>query len=143
MKKLNLIVGLILLLIFLGTGYQLATQIKPVHFSNPIVRMEARANHIYILFIALLNILSFRNKTVALGRGSILIEYFSRGLLIISGTFAVYAFVFEHTGNIEERQVTFLAVSTALISVALFVFNELMFQKKSCDKSSTETSNER
>ena len=59
LKQLNLVFGLTLFVGFLVTGYYLQEFFKPEHLDDHVMRMQIRANHIYILLISLLNIVSF------------------------------------------------------------------------------------
>jgi len=128
MKKINLIFGLFIFLIFVLTGLYLGLVVVPENLDNPLLRMEARANHIYILSVALLNILSF-----GIPKPERLCFDWShslwRGLLIVSGMLVVAAFIFEHQKELDLRLLTTLSLFTALGAVIVFFF-ETVFQKK-------------
>ncbi|MCE9597825.1 MAG: hypothetical protein K8S54_07645 [Spirochaetia bacterium] len=121
MRKLNLYYGLLLLLIFLGTGLYLKFIFRPENLANTTARMEIRASHIYILFVSLLNIFSsgihlpLSNKWV---QG---LERVFRFTLMLAGLLAVTAFLTDHPGTLLDRKLTFYAVLLSLSSAVLFL----------------------
>ncbi len=124
MKKVNLYFGLILLLIFLGTGYYLKTYFKPQHLNDLTLRMEIRANHIYILFVSLLNILSYKYETSKGNVTSSVGVVVFRTLLVAAGIASVWAFCVNHHGNLIGRKITLMTVSLSLAAVILFLVTE-------------------
>ncbi|MFA4795648.1 hypothetical protein [Leptospira kirschneri] len=122
MRKLNLLTGAILLGIFLATGLYMKFVFRPEHLADTTARMEIRANHIYILFIALLNLLSFpfqTPSTTTLRKWSIGI---SRTMFVLAGILAVVAFFREHSGVLQGRIFTFSSVLLSLSAVLLMLF---------------------
>ena len=126
LKQLNLIFGLTLFIGFLATGYYMQEFFKPEHLDNYVMRMQIRANHIYILLIALLNIVSSKCNLKSGRKSSKYLEFWFRILLIISGLLAVVAFVKDHTGDLNQRSWTFYAILLSLSSVGLFLINEII-----------------
>lgn len=119
LRKINLYAGIILLLGFLATGMYLKLIFKTEHLNDTTARMEIRANHIYILFVSLLNILSF---TIQPGTGRRILkrlEIFTRILLLTAGGLSLGAFFLEHSGTLQGRLLTFLCVLSSLAGVLL------------------------
>jgi hypothetical protein len=56
MRKLHLVLGTSLFVVFLATGYYMHTHFPAAYAGNEAVRYLYRANHIYILLSALLNL---------------------------------------------------------------------------------------
>ncbi len=134
MKKINLYFGLALFVGFLATGYYMAEYFKPEHLDNHVMRMQIRANHIYILFISLLNIVSFKCDLKMNHKLSKHLNILFRMLMLIAGIIAVVAFLKEHTGNLGVRSWTLSAVILSVVSVGIVLINELtnfVMEKKS------------
>ncbi len=133
MRRLNLYVGFILFISFLITGLYMRFLFRPEHFDELTVRMEIRSNHIYILFVSLLNLMSFGIEIFIGPALIIFLDRLSRSLFIISGVLSLIAFVFEHTGTLKGRSFTFFCVLSSLSGVVLFLFAyalSLQFKKK-------------
>lgn len=125
LKRINLIFGLLLFIVFLGTGYYMAEYFRPEHMDNLVMRMQIRANHIYILFIALLNIVAYRSNFSSNHKKTNVLEIVFRLFLILSGIFAVIAFLKEHTGDLSVRTWTLLTVILSVTAIGLLLLNEL------------------
>ncbi len=120
--KLNLIFGTIFFIAFIITGLYLNRILCPDFENEHFIRMEARANHIYILLVALMNIMSYRkvkhhHKTHRL-------EYLFRYLLVFAGLLSVVAFVVEHRSNLDNRSITFFTMLICLFATAAYVLHE-------------------
>ncbi|WP_160114587.1 hypothetical protein [Aquimarina sp. AU474] len=126
MKKINLYFGLTLFIGFLATGYYMAEYFKPEHLDNHVMRMQIRANHIYILFISLLNVVSFKCDLKINHKLSKYLDTLFRIFILIAGIVAVVAFLKEHTGNLGVRSWTLSAVTLSVVSVGLVLINELI-----------------
>ena len=127
MRKINLYFGLLLFLVFLISGYFLKEYFKPQNINNLTIRMEIRANHIYIIFISFLNIISFKSELSQGKNWSTYLDKAFRILLILSGTVAMYAFIFDHNGDLSGRKATLLSVVLSLAAIILFLVNELTY----------------
>lgn len=130
MKYINLVFGIILLLIFLATGVYLKTIFKPEHLTDLAARMEIRANHIYILFISLLNILSVDSYPESKQKVIRFTGVASRVLLFASGILAVVAFLTEHSGQLTGRLYTFYSVLASLVAIGLFLVSRTLARLK-------------
>jgi uncharacterized membrane protein len=127
MKKANLYFGIVLFVVFLITGYYLEIFFKPQNFNNLVLRMEIRANHVYIIFISLLNIISFKCELSNDKKWTTYLDSSFKVLLILSGGTAIYAFMYNHNGNLNGRNWTLLAVVLSLSSIVMFLTNELIY----------------
>jgi hypothetical protein len=130
MKKINLAFGLMLLACFLATGYYMASYFRPEHLNEITMRMQIRASHVYLLFIALLNLLAFRVELTPPGRLTTFFERTFRVMLIAAGCVAVAAFIFEHTGDLKDRKLTLTAVILSLASVMLVLLHGIVAARK-------------
>ena len=128
MRKYNLYFGLILFVIFIISGYYLKEYFKPQNINNLTLRMEIRANHIYIIFISLLNIISYKSELSQGKNWTIYLEYAFRMLLMFSGLVAIYSFLFDHNGDLIGRKSTLLSVVLSLSSIVIFLANELIYK---------------
>tara|TARA_Y100000739_G_scaffold131988_1_gene113760 strand:- start:250 stop:657 length:408 start_codon:yes stop_codon:yes gene_type:complete len=130
LKKLNLTFGIILLLGFFISGQYLKHYFKPNHLDQLLMRSQIRSNHIYVLLIASLNIISYKIKNDQKIKVQKIIDTIWRTSLIIAGIFFVFAFFMEHTGDIGKRGLTLIGTICTLISVGFFLLNEIIFQFK-------------
>jgi len=84
MKKTHLILGLLFFIFFLGTGQYMHFRLQEAFAAKDSLRYSVRANHIYILLVALLNIVlglyvvprpgGWRRVLQNLGSGSIVVS---------------------------------------------------------------------
>ncbi|WP_348740629.1 hypothetical protein [Tenacibaculum sp. 190524A05c] len=103
----------------------MAEYFKPEHMDNLVMRMQIRANHIYILFIALLNIVAYRSNFSSKDKKTYVLEIVFRLFLMLSGIFALIAFLKEHTGDLSVRTWTLLTVILSVTAIGLLLLNEL------------------
>ena len=130
LNKLNLTFGIILLIGFFISGLYLKYYFKPNHLNQLLMRSQIRSNHIYVLLIASLNIISFKIKNDYKIKVQKIVGTIWRTSLIIAGIFFVFAFFMEHTGDIDKRGLTLIGTICTLISVGFFLLNEIIFQFK-------------
>lgn len=126
MKKINLIFGLILLVLFVLSGQYMQHFFKPSFENELVMRMQIRASHIYLVFVAALNVMSFR---VHLNDHSIIfqgLDVLFRSALILSGVLVFVSFWFEHTGDLVERKFTVYAVEVFLVGMVTMVFSMIL-----------------
>ncbi|MGV6831406.1 MAG: hypothetical protein ACWA5P_07590 [bacterium] len=121
LKEINLYFGLMLFIGFLVTGYYMKTYFKPEFLDNHVIRMQIRANHIYILFISLLNVISYTSQIKRK-----YLELTFRLCLIVAGILAVVAFLVEHSGNLNDRSWTLFSVILSVVAIGFILFNELL-----------------
>jgi hypothetical protein len=130
LNKLNLTFGIILLIGFFISGLYLKYYFKPNHLNQLLMRSQIRSNHIYILLIAALNIISFKIKIDQNIKAKKIIDTIWRTSLIIAGIFFVLGFFMEHTGEISKRGLTLIGTIFTLISIGFFLLNETISQLK-------------
>jgi len=130
MKRANLIFGLVFLTGFLISGYYMAKYFRPAHMDELTVRMQIRASHIYLLFIALLNLIAFKCELTQANKSVVFVERIFRFLLIAAGCIAIAAFVLEHTGHLKERKLTLLSVVLSLASIVVILLHETLISLK-------------
>lgn len=130
MNKINLFFGFLLFVVFLITGYYMKEYFKPAHLNDFEQRLQIRSNHIYILFVSLLNIAI---SICRFDKTRKVISYLDLGfriLIIIAGLAAFLAFCFEHTGEISNRKLTLVTVILSLSSIVLLLLTEILNRKK-------------
>jgi hypothetical protein len=54
----------------------------------------------------------------------------ARILIILAGILSIFAFVYEHTGDLNNRVLTFFTVVLSLASVGFLILSELLNRKK-------------
>lgn len=99
---------------------------KPEHLNDIDQRLQIRSNHIYILFISLLNIAISKCRFEEKSKVISYLEIAFRTLLILAGIVSFLAFCFEHTGDIENRTMTLASVVLSLASIGILMLTELM-----------------
>ncbi len=116
MKKWNLWGGMVFFIVFLATGGWLVSNVSAS--GDDYLHMAGRANHIYLLLIALLNIVfgvaDFRRQSNRLLSSS-------RLLLFVSGVITAIGFFTETGRSLNDRMLMPTAVGLAFLGVALLV----------------------
>lgn len=112
--KLLFLYALALLAGFALTGQYLQRVLTPGYGEDALHRMMARANHLYILFIALVILGSALIENPAGNRPVKALMDFGRILLVSASFLLVAAFFREHSGSIEDRSLTFYGCISAL-----------------------------
>ncbi|TGK06627.1 hypothetical protein EHO59_00340 [Leptospira semungkisensis] len=135
LRKLNFSIGLILLIAFPITGLYMQYYFRPEHLTEMTARMEMRANHIYILFVSLLNLLSFTSLISYSSRFAKSLDFISRILFLTAGVFSFIAFLKEHTGTLKGRWFTFLCVLSSLIGTVFFATAYILSQRSKSSES--------
>jgi hypothetical protein len=121
MKKLNLLFGILLLVLFALSGQYMQHVFKPEFENELVMRMQIRASHIYILFLSALNVMSFLVDL----KGKKWLDYIFRNALIVSGTLSFLAFWTDHTGLLTERSVTLWMVISMLVGMGAMLIHFL------------------
>lgn len=129
-NKLNLYFGIILVIVFLYTGYYMREYLKPQYLDSLHIRMEYRANHIYILLIAIINIVLSNNVISNKNLIYKILGFLITILPIVAGILAIIAFLQEHTGDLNQRLITFLTIVLIFISAVLFLLNSFLISKQ-------------
>lgn len=126
MRKVNLIVGLLLLLLFILSGQYMKHVFLPENTDELVMRMQIRASHIYIPFLAALNVLAVgvpkADRESKLHR---VLELIFGITLIASAVFALLSFWHEHTGDIHDRGFTKWMVIMMLVGMGAYVLSKI------------------
>lgn len=130
MKKLNLYFGLLLFVVFLLTGQYMQHVFRPQYEEQLVLRMQVRANHIYILFISLLNILAFKCSLSGNWRYKSLGMVIFHASLVASGILMVMAFFTEYTTDMSNRTLTKYSAILAILSIGILLASELVHLRK-------------
>lgn len=117
-KRVHGITGSLTIAVFLATGLYLRSAFPELYGDREAVRFLFRANHVYILFSGLLNIMAAlippaSRKPVLQSLGSL--------ALVLSAPVFIAAFVLEPSQASPMRPVTVTAAFLALIGAGLFV----------------------
>ncbi len=123
LRKINLYFGVLMFVVFLYTGYYMVSKIVPHYESNQYLRMANRANHIYMLFIALLNIMIYGYN---FRQGPKRLENVIRILLLLAGIFSAIGFFLESLVSLSERMIVPNAVGFAFFSFLLLGIYEFI-----------------
>ena len=118
MKHINWYGGLLLLVLFAITGHYLRGVTIPADQNEDLFRMMLRANHIYILFVGLVNIMVSRSSF-----DKLIFQNLTQSFFVMSGVFVVFAFILETDGDIEHRMFSFLTGISALSGIICFVLD--------------------
>ena len=128
MKTINIIhcvTGLLFLLIFLATGQYMASLFPGLYEGNEVIRVLYRANHIYLLMAALIN-LALGIYLIQHGKNDRkYLQWFASVLIVISPMLLLYGFFFESTSTELERPATFWGVVFMLSGVLLNVLAKI------------------
>ena len=118
MRKLHLIVGLVGVAVFLGTGLYMRAHFPTLYGGNEALRYMYRANHVYLLLASLVNIAlgaylasADSGWRASLGKAGSLLAMLSPVLLC-------YAFFAEAPRGSPERIVTTLGIVSITLGVA-------------------------
>lgn len=116
MKKLHLLVATITIFVFLLSGIYMRTQFPALYGGNETTRMMFRANHIYILFIGLCNLLLGR-YLVTYQNKSYYIQLVSSAIIFIATVLSIIAFFFEAAKGQMERGFSSMAIILTAVGV--------------------------
>jgi len=130
-NRYNLYFGILLFIVFLLTGFYMEVYFKPSHLHDIEQRLQIRSNHIYTLFVSLLNITASFCSANTTRRMLFYVDFGFRVSLICAGILAMMAFCFEHTGEISNRILTLFTVIFSLVSVCLLLFIKIIDKSKS------------
>lgn len=124
LKRWNLISGLILFLAFVISGQYLSHVFTPDHMDELVQRAQIRSNHIYLLLIALLNLLASRIDSKVISPWQGYVDLFWRNFLILAGILLICGFWYEHDGDLLHRQWTRYGLFLTLGAVVVFLLSE-------------------
>lgn len=130
LRKIHLAFGLILLVIFPLTGAYLRYRIPHLMEQSDRLRFSMRANHVYILFSALVHLsLGVYLRSMAT-KWMKRLQTVASALLIQASGMLVAGFFFEPKLSLD-RPVTLIAVVMSLVGVLLHFFCSLLAKEES------------
>jgi hypothetical protein len=121
----SLVSAVILFLIFIYTGLILENEFVPKTIEMEPVRMMARADHIYIFYVACLNLvlgLWDLNRESRQSSESILLQWASRLLLTASSVFPVISFFTQTRDTLTERTLNLPGLIVLIGSMLCVIF---------------------
>ena len=130
MQRVHLIYGVILLVLFLFSGYFMLKSFPEIYGTSPEIRMMFRANHIYILFAALINLLLAISTVNTAGRFRETAERFSSIFILTGGILLVTAFFIEPASSAWNRPLTFSGILLHLTGIIVIVVLRLSVHRK-------------
>jgi hypothetical protein len=117
MRKLHLVVGLVGIAVFLGTGVYMFRGFPDLYGTNEAVRYMYRANHVYVLLSSLINVALAVYLVPARPGWKALVSRIGSVLVILSPLVLCYAFFAEAPKATPERTFTGLGVLALLLGV--------------------------
>ena len=116
--RLNLVhktVGIITVLVFVGTGVLLRFHFSLIYETNHLVRMMFRSIHIYILLAGLLNIAIGSYLIVSPGTRTRNAQWFGSICLLVAPAILVAAFFYEPVMETLDRHLTQVGIILLLV----------------------------
>jgi hypothetical protein len=114
-RNTHYVIGALTLMLFIVSGQYLGLRYQG--FSNPelyghneVIRYLYRANHIYLLLPAFINLLLGSYLTLAPERGRRIVQYIGSGLLFVSTLLLLVAFIIEPPQASPERPWTYFGL---------------------------------
>lgn len=118
-SKIHLLTGITTFFIFLGTGFYMQLLFPAVYLHNESIRYLFRANHIYILFAGLLNIVVGTYVTFSEKEKQKKMQLAGSWALLLCQVVLMIAFFIEPPQAEPERIITSFGIYLALGGVAL------------------------
>lgn len=118
-KRLHAIVGMSTVLVFLGTGAYMRMSFPELYDGNEVIRYLFRANHVYILFAGLLNVLPglYLSWSIIPWRKSL--QRAGSWMILIAPVLFLAAFIIEPVQASPMRPLTVTAAFVILVGVTL------------------------
>lgn len=107
------------MLVFLGTGVFMSLRFPDLYAGNETIRFLFRANHVYLLFAGLINILPGLYFTPSESPGKAAIQKGGSWLILIAPVLFFAAFVVEPMQASPMRPLTLTGAFASLIGVGL------------------------
>ncbi|MBI4417534.1 MAG: hypothetical protein HY563_02075 [Ignavibacteriales bacterium] len=122
MKRIHLLTGILTLVVFLVTGVYMRIGFPELYGDSEAIRFLFRANHVYILFSGLLNVMA-GFASVPMVQTDLVQKVKAAGsiLLLLAAPLFILAFILEPPQLSPMRPVTVTAAFFALIGAGLFV----------------------
>lgn len=118
-KTVHIAMGLGGVLIFLASGVYMKMHFPDMYAANESIRYQFRANHIYILMSALVNLVAGLSIRPVYAGWRIAVSWVSTALLLFTPLLMVAAFFIEPAHGIAARPLTFYGVLALVVGVVL------------------------
>lgn len=130
-RNAHYLIGALTLILFIISGQYMGLRyqgfVEPeLYGHNEAVRYLFRANHIYLLLPALINLLLGSYLTLSVQRGRRVVQYIGSALLLISTILLLAAFMIEPPQALPERPLSYYGLITVFGGALL----HLRFPKK-------------
>jgi len=116
-RRIHFLVGLATVIVFLGTGVYMRMNFPALYINDIVIRYMFRANHVYLLFSGLINIvlgLSVSHSNVIWKRR---LQTIGSWILLSAPALFLAAFFIEPPQATPSRPITLLAVFLSLLGV--------------------------
>jgi hypothetical protein len=125
MRRVHLILGILLFVVFLTTGQFMRANFPDKDIIPQELRLLMRSRHIYILYCAFLHILLGVYLQIRLGGWQKLVQYAGSAVLILSGALLVWAFIAETYTYAHFSEISRFGIYTSLAGVGLHLIGGL------------------
>jgi len=125
MRRVHLILGILLFVVFLTTGQFMRANFPDKDIIPQELRLLMRSRHIYILYCAFLHILLGVYLQGGPGGWRKLVQYAGSAVLIISSVLLVWAFIAETYTYAHFSEISRFGIYTSLAGVALHLIGGL------------------
>ncbi len=129
-KVVHLTAGLGTVFVFLGTGLYMRMNFPQLYEDNEVIRYLFRANHVYILFSGLLNVVLGLYSSLSDHRWRQISQRSGSFLVLLSIPFFVWAFVVEPPTASPYRPLTIVGSFLAITGVMLHLIGGFEAWKK-------------
>lgn len=129
-KVVHLTAGLGTVAIFLGTGLYMRMNFPQLYEADEAIRYLFRANHVYILFSGLLNVLLGLYVSFSEHRWRQIAQKSGSFLVLLSIPFFLWAFVVEPPAASSYRPLTLIGAVLAIIGVMLHLIGGFEVRNK-------------
>lgn len=130
LPAIHLIVGIIIFFLFLGTGQYMLSHFPEIYEPNEVIRYQFRANHIYILFSSLLNVVIGLYVSFSEIKQKRNLQIWGSFLLLSMPFVLIWAFVVEPVQASPFRTITSLGVDLIAVGVLLHLLGGLRLGRK-------------
>lgn len=127
MNRLHLIVGVATVSVFLGTGVYMRMGFPDLYAGNEVIRFLFRANHVYVLFAGLLNVIAGLYVIMAEVPWRRKLQQAGSWLLLASGPMLFVAFIVEPMQAGPMRPLTVSGAGVALVGVGFHFLAGVLF----------------
>ena len=125
LRSIHLITGIIVVLIFLGTGLLMRFNYSKAYENNYFVRMLFRSTHIYLLLSGLLNIALGSYLRLSVKKLNLYIQIIGSSFILVAPALLIGAFFSEPFRQSLNRPVTLIAIILLLSGAVLHMLSTI------------------